>query len=112
MQSRYGMVEMPLPVAEVRAQRDCCDHAHNGQEGLERQERREGKSFRVLPFLPTLSDPPRWQDLALGGLEVRTAAAQQVGAPGERLLEEALLLEHLAQNHAEHFGVTGVGQRI
>src|SRR5262245_50096470 len=111
MQSRHGMVEMRLPVAEVRTQRDCCDHdVRAGRAGKAGQAGREASPILpvlpIVPFLPpTLSDPAGWQDLALGGLEVRTTAAQQVGAPGERLLEEALLLEHLAENHAKHFGV-------
>src|SRR3954471_5352679 len=37
------------------------------------------------------------------------AAAEQVGAAGECLLEEALVLERLAEDHVEHRAVAGVG---
>src|SRR5437762_1867220 len=57
-------------------------------------------------------DPPRRQHYAVRRLERVGAPAEQVGAPRERLLEEALRLEHLAEDDAQHLRVAGVGHLI
>ncbi len=58
-----------------------------------------------------LLDPPRRQDVALRAGAVG-AAAEDVGPAGERLFEHALVLEGLAEDHAQQRAVTGVRQRV
>src|SRR5439155_10861643 len=58
-----------------------------------------------------LLDPPGRQHVSHRRFELLAATAEQVGAAGERLFEESVLFEDLAEDHAEHLRVTGVRHR-
>ena len=49
---------------------------------------------------------------AAAGAGAVGAAAEQIGAAGERQVEEALVLERLAEDHVEHGPVARVRQRV
>src|SRR5207247_4247211 len=59
-----------------------------------------------------LFDPPRRQHLAVRRGERLAPAAEKIDAAGERLLEEALLLERLAEDDAQHPALARVGHRL
>ena len=58
-----------------------------------------------------LLHPPRRQDSPARAGTVG-APAEQILPPGERLIEESLLLQRLAKNHAEHDAVARVGHLL
>ena len=56
-----------------------------------------------------LSHPPRGKHGALGAGAVGPPA-EEVGAAGQRLLEDPLMLECFAEDHVQHGPVSGVRQ--
>src|SRR2546421_3362329 len=59
-----------------------------------------------------LFDPPRRQHVSDARPYVVRTAAEEIGVAGECLIEEALLLERLAEDHAEHAAMAGIGHRL
>src|SRR5947207_15545625 len=59
-----------------------------------------------------LFDPPRGQYFTVRWPKRLPAAAGKVRAARQRLLEETPLLQHLAEDDAEHLGVARVGHRL
>src|SRR5206468_714441 len=55
-----------------------------------------------------LLDPSRSQHLTMGRSQLFFAAAEQISTAGERLCKKPLLLEHFAENDAQHFRVARV----
>src|SRR4029078_5995538 len=60
---------------------------------------------------PRLTHPPGREHCALGAGAIG-ASAEEVLAPGDRLVEEALLLERLPQHQPQHRPVAGVADRL
>src|SRR4051812_35191958 len=73
---------------------------------------RDGRDYEVLQYAATrLFDPARREHFPMRRAELITAASEQVGAARRGLLEEAFLLERLAENQRQHLRVPGVPHR-
>src|SRR5262249_58766338 len=60
---------------------------------------------RATAVLTKLFDPACWKNFAVRRTQDVGTPAEQIRAAGQRLLEEPLLLEHLAEDDLQHFFV-------
>src|SRR5829696_9270842 len=98
----------------------CRDENWDSVRKVERREVAKSRCASRSPrFEPSaiatrgvLFNPAGLHHLADPHADVRGATAQEIVASRQRLLEEALLLERLAQDDAQHAAMAGVGHRL